>query len=349
MTLVPTESPRDVDADILKPGFRRKLYERLKRSIGNTPLFPLEGIDVGRNCKVYVKAEYLNPSGSHYDREMVRLLESLEANRLIQPGVTQMLETTTGNSGSSFAWLCRVLGYPPPSIVIPSDMPRSRRRQIASFGAHLIESASGQYISGIEDSFGAIYTAQKDRPPEEKFYCPKHWDDEFHCIAGMHECGLEIVRQVEELGIELDCFVFALGNGSSARGVGEILRPRGVTLYGMEPSESPIVAEMQQRVGFEIALPIAGRQHGILGTGPSEQRQVYKNMRVAAEMLKDITHVSTSEAAEMQIELMDRAFLHIGMSSAACIVGIRKLVEKHGLRHQNIGTIFYDSAWKYLD
>jgi cysteine synthase A len=331
------------------PEERRQLYSRLKKSIGNTPLIKLEGVDVGRNCKVFAKAEYMNPTGSHYDREMIRLLEWLETQqRVIQPGKTRMLETTTGNSGSAFAWLCRSLAYPPPTIVIPADMPRARRRQISSFGAELIESEAGEYISGIEKAFAGIYKMQSRLPPGERFFCPMHWNDEVHCVAGMEECGKEILAQIDEdFNTELDYFMFALGNGSSARGIGKVLDEKGVRLFGMEPMESPIVTELLD--GTTGTQPRGARKHGILGTGPSEERQVYPNMREAAKLLEGIVLVSTEEAREMQTTLMDRAFLHLGMSSAACVVAIRKLVETRELRNQNIGTIFYDASWKYLD
>jgi len=134
-------------------------------------------------------------------------------------------------------------------------------------------------------------------------------------------------------------------------------------LLGMEPAESPTIAEHLALPGFEIIRPSGERAHGIFGTGPSEHRQIYRNMQVASERLGDgrgriliggtehnaIVHVSTSECEVMQQRLADRALRHVGMSSAGCVQAVIRFIEETGVRNRTFGTIFYDPAWKYLD
>jgi cysteine synthase A len=323
---------------------RELLYSRVRTAIGNTPFVEITGINVPNKCRIFAKAEYRNPTGSHYDREMWRLLRGLEEDNTIQAGKTWMLETTTGNSGSSFAWLCRVLGYPPPMIVIPEDMPYARRAQIESYGAQLKLSAEGQYITGIVNKFRTLLSGMIRAHAQPMPYCPKHWEDENHCVEAMRELGDEILRDADEARVEFAGFMLALGNGASARGVSERLQTRSVELLGMEPQESPVIAEYLEL----IPQHVGNRTHSIYGTGPFSKSEVYPNMRVAAKYLAKIVHVASEEAARMQVTLADRAFHHVGMSSAACVVALIRHIGESGVYGQDFGTIFYDPAWKYL-
>ena len=329
---------------------REELYQTIEASIGSTPFVEVEGLDLPRRCKVWAKEEYRNPTGSHYDREMWRFLKSLEERKKITPGETKMLETTTGNSGASFAWLCRVLGYPPPTIIIPEDMPKARIAQIRSYGADIIESPAGRYISGIAETFAAV---RPDLVDKQDFYTPQHWEDQHHCVAGMEELGEEILQDAEKRGVELDYMMLALGNGGSARGAGSVLKKAGIKLIGVEPRESPIIAEYQeQRPSGHWESTKRHSPHKILGTGPFRPSEIYINMKYVVEndlLEKEILHPSSQDAEAMQIHLMDRSFQHVGMSSAACVWAIHKLLEHDRSRRQlNIGVIFYDPGWKYL-
>ncbi len=261
-----------------------------------------------------------------------------------------MLETTTGNSGASFAWMCRVLGYPAPTIVIPEDMPPARIAQIESYGAEVVRSPSGDYITGVSATFGAIYPLYD----QQGYYAPQHWNDEYHCVAGMEELGHEILDNARAAGVNFDYFMLALGNGGSARGVGKVLHDAGVKVIGVEPAESPIVSEYQKnkkKRRWESSK--VHKAHNMIGTGPFLPKEVYPNMRHAVEegyIEPQIMHPSSANAAATQLELMDACSQHVGMSSAACVWSARELAaigRKRG-KALCVGVILYDPAWKYL-
>jgi Cysteine synthase len=326
---------------------REALYERIKERIGRTPLVEVKGIELDRGCRLFAKEEYRNPTASHYDREMWRFLKALEHRGAIVPGETRMLETTTGNSGAAFAWLCRVLGYPAPTIVMPGDMPRARIAQIESYGATVFRSPDGEYITGISDTFGPLMRKLKD----EGWYCPKHWSDTVHCVAATRELGVELVEN--DKGIEFDYFFLALGNGGSARGAGGELREQGVRLIGVEPRESPIVAEYLGLTEqyFGVAKQPHG-PHGIIGTGPFREEEIYANMLHVADngWLESIEHPDSALSLQMQTQLMDNAGQHVGMSSAGCVWAVKNFLDKNPkIHHKTFGVIFYDPAWKYLN
>ena len=57
---------------------RQELYNRLASTIGKTPLTELHSIEIPNNNKILAKEEYRNPTGSHYDRIILALLQGLE-------------------------------------------------------------------------------------------------------------------------------------------------------------------------------------------------------------------------------------------------------------------------------
>jgi len=281
---------------------------------------------------------------------MWRFLRELERAGKIVPGETRMLETTTGNSGAAFAWLCRVLGYPAPSIIIPEDMPRARIAQIQSYGADVIVSPPGKYITGISEKFQDVIPSLVH---EQGYYMPQHWNDEHHCVAAMQELGEEILSDAEAENVEFDYFLLALGNGGSARGVGPVMLREGVTLLGVEPAESAIVTDylVQKPVGPWQTRRVH-EPHGIIGTGPFRPNEIYRNMKwvLQQELLSDVLLPTSDDARQVQVELMDRSLQHVGMSSAAVIWAVREFINRNPtkMRRKTFGVIFYDPAWKYL-
>ena len=101
---------------------REKLYRELESRIGNTPILKLS-LHLPYGNRIFVKEEFRNPTGSHYDRVYIHLLKEIEKEGKIVPGVTPLIETSSGNAGSSFAWLCRELGYQA-EVIVPEGLDR---------------------------------------------------------------------------------------------------------------------------------------------------------------------------------------------------------------------------------
>lgn len=97
------------EQSLRKVGANRELiFERLQNAIGGNKyrLFDLPN----GNLEVQVLEAWNNPTESHYDRAMSKLLWKLEQDGRIKPG-SVVLETSSGNAGISFAWIAGKLGY----------------------------------------------------------------------------------------------------------------------------------------------------------------------------------------------------------------------------------------------
>lgn len=95
---------------------------------GGTPLVSVEW--PGR--RFLAKLEYLNPTGSYKDRGTVTLV-----NHLLQQGVTDVVEDSSGNAGASLAMYTGATGIHA-RIFAPASAPAGKKRLIA-LNAELVE------------------------------------------------------------------------------------------------------------------------------------------------------------------------------------------------------------------
>ena len=86
----------------------RRAEEGVVGLIGRTPLVRLQRI--AKEAPIYVKLEYMNPTGSHKDRVALYMIREAEQRGLLKPG-SLVVEASSGNTAISVAWLASQLGY----------------------------------------------------------------------------------------------------------------------------------------------------------------------------------------------------------------------------------------------
>jgi len=79
-----------------------KVVDSVLNLIGNTPMVRLGHIPEEGDADIFVKLEYLNPSGSMKDRIALEMIRRAEANGKLKPGYT-IIEAGTGNTGPPLA------------------------------------------------------------------------------------------------------------------------------------------------------------------------------------------------------------------------------------------------------
>ncbi|MBK9123213.1 MAG: threonine synthase [Chloroflexi bacterium] len=95
---------------------------RVSLGAGMTPLVPLKPSDES----VWIKCEYLNPTGSYKDRGTETLLSYLAGH-----GVTSVVEESSGNAGASMAQYAAQAGMRA-RIFVPENAPPGKTRAIAA-------------------------------------------------------------------------------------------------------------------------------------------------------------------------------------------------------------------------
>src|ERR1700738_5284111 len=91
--------------------------------IGGTPLVEVTRIDCGP-CRLFLKLERANPSGSIKDRPARAMIETAEVEGRLQPGGT-IVEATAGNTGLGLALVGARKGYPT-ILGVPDKMAREQ-------------------------------------------------------------------------------------------------------------------------------------------------------------------------------------------------------------------------------
>jgi len=101
----------------------------LKRmGVGWTPLVPVGIFD----RKVYLKLEFLSPSGSFKDRGVNAMI-----NQLVSMGVKSVVEDSSGNAGASLAAHAARFGIPA-QIFVPAYASPAKINQIAVYGVEVL-------------------------------------------------------------------------------------------------------------------------------------------------------------------------------------------------------------------
>jgi Pyridoxal-phosphate dependent enzyme len=117
--------------------------------IGNTPLVRLNKLpsDAAEGCTVYAKLESLNPNSSVKDRIAKSMVLAAEAEGLITPGRTIIMEASSGNTAIAMAGICAARGYKC-VITMPESMSMERRIVLLAFGAEIVLTPAAKGMPG---------------------------------------------------------------------------------------------------------------------------------------------------------------------------------------------------------
>ncbi len=197
----------------------------IKDLVGNTPLVKIDN--------VYLKLEYLNPTGSHKDRIALYMLRDVE-NKGYAKG-TPVIEYTSGNTGISVAWASKFFGYKP-VIFVPHGTSREKVNMIRALGAETI------IVPPEED--GHIL-AEKLAEEINGFYL-EQTKNRANFRAHYETTGPELLSQAEDL----DCFVMGAGTGGTIYGIGKYLKERNekIKIVLLIPKGSELQKELFDEV-----------------------------------------------------------------------------------------------------
>src|SRR5256885_12170526 len=100
--------------------------------IGATPLVEITRMERGA-CRLFLKLESANPSGSIKDRPARAMIEAAENEGKLKPGGT-IVEATAGNTGLGLALVAGRKGYRT-LLVVPDKMAREKVLHARAMGA----------------------------------------------------------------------------------------------------------------------------------------------------------------------------------------------------------------------
>jgi cysteine synthase A len=293
--------------------------------IGNTAMLPLGRLVPANGCRILLKLENENPTGSMKDRMALAMIQAAEADGRLKPGGS-VVEYTGGSTGVSLALVCAVKGYPL-HIVSSDAFAREKLDHMRLLGARLqiVPSEGGGTTEKL--TRGMIAAARQIAERSGGF-----WTDQLNNtdqLAAYRILGEEIWRQTAG---KIDGFVQSVGTSASFRGTTETLRQHnpGLQAIAVEPAESPVLSG--GRTGA----------HKIEGVGAGFIVPLWR-----PELPNRIEQVSTEEARAMAFRLAREEGLFAGTSTGANVVAALRLAERLPAS-STVVTIACDTGMKYL-
>ena len=204
--------------------------------IGKTPLIQLNKIPQaeGVKARIVVKLESMNPAASVKDRIGVSMIISAEAEGLISPGKTVLVEPTSGNTGIALAMVAAARGYKL-ILTMPETMSQERRAMLRAYGASL------ELTPGTQGMRGAINKAEEIVANTPHAFMLQQFANPANPKIHRETTAEEIWADTDG---EVDILIAGVGTGGTITGIAEVIKQRKPSFQAIavEPSNSPILS-----------------------------------------------------------------------------------------------------------
>lgn len=212
-----------------------RTLDNILEHIGNTPLVKLNNIpkSYGLKCDVYGKCEFFNAGGSVKDRIALRMVEDAEKKGLITPGLSVLIEPTSGNTGIGLALCGAVKGYRC-IIVMPEKMSNEKVYVLRALGAEIVRTPTSASWDSPESHISVAKRLEKEIPGAMILDQYKNPGNPMSHYEGTAE---EILQQT---GGNVDMLVAGAGTGGTITGIARKLKERipECKIVGVDPEGS---------------------------------------------------------------------------------------------------------------
>jgi cysteine synthase A len=216
--------------------FRGRIYGDITETMGATPLVRLNNLPKrdGVTAEILAKLEFFNPMSSVKDRIGVAMIEAAEKAGKIKPGVSTIIEPTSGNTGIGLAFVAAARGYKV-IFTMPDSMSIERRKMLRFLGARL------ELTPREKGMKGSIARAEELLQEVPDSFMPQQFQNPANPAVHVRTTAEEIFRDTAG---KLDFFVAGVGTGGTITGVGQALKPRlpGLKVVAVEPEASPVLS-----------------------------------------------------------------------------------------------------------
>jgi cysteine synthase A len=299
-----------------------RIPRNIAEHVGRTPMVALTRLTDGLGVELFAKLEAFNPGGSVKDRIGVAMIEAAEREGLIEPGVTTIVEATSGNTGIALAFVCAAKGYEL-VLTLPQGMSREREALLRLYGARVELTES---LGGMDEALDAA----RELATRPDHFMPNQFTNPANPEVHRRTTGPELWEAMEG---RIDAFVAGVGTGGTITGVGEFLRERNPSclIVAVEPAASPVLS--------------GGRPapHRIQGLGAGFVPAVLNR-----SVLDEVIPVSDDDAISTAWEIARREGVLAGISCGAVVHAALSLARRPELSGARMATVLPDSGERYI-
>jgi cysteine synthase A len=272
--------------------------------------------------ELFAKLEMLNPGGSVKDRIGVAMIDAAEAEGIIEPGRTTIVEATSGNTGIALAFVCAARGYDL-VLTLPQGMSREREGLLRLYGARVQITES---LGGMNEAVDAA-RAMATNPD---VFLPDQFSNPANPEAHRRTTGPELW---EALDGKLDVLVCGVGTGGTITGAGEYCKARNPDLIviAVEPATSAV---------------LSGRTpgpHKIQGIGAGFIPPVLNR-----EIIDEVIPVDDEDAIETARLVARREGVLVGISCGAALAAAITVGRRPESKGRRIVAVLPDSGERYV-
>src|ERR1700756_4091234 len=178
--------------------------------IGNTPLVECTRFDTGP-CRLFIKLENQNPTGSIKDRMALAMVEAAEREGHLKPGGT-IVEAPAGNTGLGLALVAAAKGYPL-VLEIPDKMSQEKVLHVRALGAKAVITRS-DVTKGHPEYYQDLAAKIAAETPGAFFV--NQFESPANPLAHETTTGPEIW---EQMGHNVDAIVVGVGSSGTLTGL----------------------------------------------------------------------------------------------------------------------------------
>ena len=270
----------------------------IKGRLHRTPIMTSEQIGRDLDCKLWLKMELFQKTGSFKPRGVLNKIHHLSAKER-NKGVISL---SAGNHAQAVAWGAATIGVPT-TIFMPAGSYASKIQATRAYGAEVILTEG--------DLLAECLTMQ-----EEKDLTLLHPFNDLHVIAGQATVGAEIWEEIPDL----DLVVMAVGGGGLISGAAAALKLKNpnIRIVGVEPSGAAVISK-----SLAAGHPVSLDKIDTIADGLAAPFTGHHNLNHIRAFVDEMVIVEDREIIDSLVYLMERTKVYAEPSAAAPLAALR--------------------------
>jgi cysteine synthase A len=300
-----------------------RIYDSIIDTIGHTPLVRLQRLQQGLQAELVLKLESFNPMSSVKDRIGHSMIKDALERGTIKPGVTTVIEPTSGNTGIALAFICAAQAIRL-VLTMPETMSIERRKILQALGARVV------LTEGAKGMKGAIARADELQKEIPDSMVIGQFDNPANPKIHRETTAVEIWEDTDG---RVDVLVAGVGTGGTITGVAEALKAKKPSFraVAVEPTDSAVLSGG------------APGPHKIQGIGAGFIPKVLRT-----DLIDEIIQVTNDDAFATARRLCRVEGIMVGISSGAITWAAMQVAKRPEMAGKLIVAVLASHGERYL-